>query len=105
MLNNFQGGSQLLSHLQDKLAKTMPEDVTLQDVREKLQSHLAGGEEMPCTHIQTCARLLSFNADLVDKDFADELQSHWNGISKEVAKESKISFFVPCLRLRHRCRY
>ncbi|KAK7677844.1 hypothetical protein QCA50_019156 [Cerrena zonata] len=97
-----EGGSQFLSHLQDKLAKMMPKNTTVKKVREKLQWHLTTGEEMGAAHLQMLARILSFNAELVDKDYVDEIQSHWNGISKDVASESKISFFVPCLRLRFR---
>lgn len=80
----------------------MPKNTTVKKVREKLQWHLQTGEEMPPTHLKLLARLLSFNADLVNRDYAEELQSHWNGIAKDVANESKISFFVPCLRLRFR---
>lgn len=57
---------------------------------------------MEPTHIRTFARLLSHNASLIDPEYVSELQSHWAGVARDVIKETKISFFVPCLRLRHR---
>lgn len=71
-------------------------------VREKLQWHLQTGEEVSAPHLRMLARLLSFNSGLVDPDYARELQSHWNGLSQDVISETKISFFVPCLRMRFR---
>jgi hypothetical protein len=48
------------------------------------------------------ARLLSYNADFVDKERADDQQSHWN-IPAKVKTEMRVSFFVPCLRSRFEC--
>jgi hypothetical protein len=68
-------------------------------VRVELEKHLGAGEEMPREHIRMLARLLSHNADLMDQEWADDQQSHWN-ISAETKKETRVSFFVPCLRPR-----
>lgn len=95
------GGSQFTLHLEARLAKTM-KGASNRAVREKLQWHLQTGEEMEPTHIRTFARLLSHNASLIDPEYVSELQSHWAGVARDVIKETKISFFVPCLRLRHR---
>jgi hypothetical protein len=72
------------------------------EVRVELENHLRAGEEMPEEHIRMFARLLSHNADLVDKEWVDDQQSHWN-ISAEAKKETRVSFFVPCLRPRFEC--
>jgi hypothetical protein len=72
------------------------------DVRAELEKHLGAGEEMPGEHIRMFARLLSHNAGLVDKEWANDQQSHWN-ISTETKEETRISFFVPCLRPRFEC--
>ncbi|KAI0311543.1 hypothetical protein OF83DRAFT_1287480 [Amylostereum chailletii] len=92
-------GSQLMEHLQ---ARFMKEGSTLRQAREKLQLHLRTGLEMPEVHMRTFARILSSNSDLLDPEYKTEMQSHWKGISREVAKETRISFVAPCLRLRWR---
>ncbi|PBK86557.1 hypothetical protein ARMGADRAFT_1047817 [Armillaria gallica] len=66
------GGSQFTLFLEAKIKKNMPR-ASAKQVREKLQFHMQCGE-----------------------------QSHWSGISQAAVKETKISFFVPCLRLRWR---
>ncbi|KAF9030311.1 hypothetical protein BDZ89DRAFT_672575 [Hymenopellis radicata] len=96
-----EGGSQFTLHLQSRLAETMP-GASPRKVLEQLQEHLGSGIETPDAHLRTFARLLSYNSSLLDPTFVDELQSHWNGISHDVIKETRISFFVPCLRLRWR---
>lgn len=72
-------------------------------VRAKFRDAMADSHGFSLPHIRMCARTLSANADLVDAEYAREEQSHWNKISKEVARETKISFLVPCMRLRYRC--
>lgn len=53
-------------------------------------------------HIRFLARMLAYNSSLVDPDVVDEKQSHWNGVSRDVKAETRLSFFVPALRLRWR---
>ncbi|KAJ7034135.1 hypothetical protein C8F04DRAFT_1102362 [Mycena alexandri] len=93
------GGSQFLAHLESRLRETLPSGMSDDDVRVEFEKHLTSGEEMPEEHVRMFARLLSYNADLVDKEWADDEQSHWN-ISTEAKKETRVSFFVPCLRPR-----
>ncbi|KAF7335274.1 Ankyrin repeat and mynd domain-containing protein 2-like [Mycena sanguinolenta] len=92
-------GAEFVLHLESRLREILPSRLSDDDVRVELEKHLTSGEEMPEEHIRMFARLLSHNADLVDKEWADDQQSHWN-ISKEASKETRISFFVPCLRPR-----
>ncbi|KAJ6515258.1 hypothetical protein C8R45DRAFT_1086477 [Mycena sanguinolenta] len=92
-------GLQFVLHLESRLRENLPSHLSDDDVRAELQKRLSAGEEMPQEHFRMFARLLSHNADLVDKEWADDQQSHWN-LSKEASKETRISFFVPCLRPR-----
>ncbi|KAJ7265397.1 hypothetical protein B0H12DRAFT_1230429 [Mycena haematopus] len=92
-------GAQFLIHLESRLREILPSGLSDDDVRVELEKHLTAGEEMPEEHIRMFARLLSYNADLVDKEWVNDQQSHWN-ISKEARKETRVSFFVPCLRPR-----
>ncbi|KAF8207877.1 hypothetical protein K438DRAFT_1713412 [Mycena galopus ATCC 62051] len=92
-------GLQFVNHLESRLREVLPSGLSDADVRVELEKHLRAGEEMPEAHIRMFARLLSHNADLVDKEWADDQQSHWN-ISKEAREETRVSFFVPCLRPR-----
>ncbi|KAI0311544.1 hypothetical protein OF83DRAFT_1166299 [Amylostereum chailletii] len=78
------------------------EGSTLQAAREKLQYHLRTGLQMSEVHMRTFARILASNSDLIDPDYKREMQSHWHGVSHDVAKETRISFVAPCLRLRWR---
>ncbi|KAJ7619519.1 hypothetical protein FB45DRAFT_1062907 [Roridomyces roridus] len=96
-----EGGSEFMLHLESRLREILPQDISDADLRAQLEYHLSTGEEMPAEHIRMLARLLSYNSELVDKEWADDQQSHWN-ISQQVQKETKISFFVPCLRPRFR---
>jgi Zn-dependent peptidase ImmA (M78 family) len=91
----MQGGAQFLLHLESRLRELLPSHSSDDDVRAELEKHLGAGEEM-------FARLLSHNAGLVDKEWANDQQSHWN-ISTETKEETRISFFVPCLRPRFEC--
>ncbi|KAJ7145820.1 hypothetical protein C8R44DRAFT_755959 [Mycena epipterygia] len=93
------GGLHFMLHLQSRLREILPAGTSDDDVRVEFEKRLTSGEEMPETDLRMLARLLSYNADLVDKEWADDEQSHWN-IPNEVKKESRISFFVPCLRPR-----
>ncbi|KAJ7922352.1 hypothetical protein B0H13DRAFT_2267582 [Mycena leptocephala] len=94
-----EGGSQFMTHLESRLREILPPKMSDDDVRVEFEKHLRAGEEMPAEHVKMFARLLSYNADLVDKEWADDQQSHWN-ISTEAKKETRVSFFVPCLRPR-----
>ncbi|KAJ7145819.1 hypothetical protein C8R44DRAFT_655794 [Mycena epipterygia] len=94
-----EGGSQFTLHLESRLREILPSGASDDDVRVELEKHMTAGEEMPEAHLCMLARLLSHNADLVDKEWVDDQQSHWN-IPKEVKKETRISFFVPCSRPR-----
>ncbi|KAJ7682046.1 hypothetical protein DFH06DRAFT_1160067 [Mycena polygramma] len=93
------GGSEFLGHLETRLKEILPPGTSDEDVRVELEKHLTMGEEMPAEHLRMFARLLSYNAELVDKEYVNDQQSHWN-ISIEAKKETRISFFVPCLRPR-----
>jgi hypothetical protein len=88
-----------MTHLESRLREILPPKMSDDDVRVEFEKHLRAGEEMPAEHVKMFARLLSYNADLVDKEWADDQQSHWN-ISTEAKKETRVSFFVPCLRPR-----
>ena len=90
-------------HLEKRVSETMKNNATQRQVREKLQWHLQTGEPTPEEHLRMMARLLSSNADLVASHYVCEQQSHWSGVSHDTQKETRISFFVPCLRLRWRC--
>ncbi|KAJ7682043.1 hypothetical protein DFH06DRAFT_1160063 [Mycena polygramma] len=92
-------GSQFLLHLESRIKEILPPRTSQANVRAELEKHLTMGEEMPAEHLRMFARLLSYNADLVDKDYVEDQQSHWN-ISAEAKKETRVSFFVPCLRPR-----
>ncbi|KAJ7482253.1 hypothetical protein B0H11DRAFT_2022344 [Mycena galericulata] len=96
-----EGGSQFTLHLQSRLREILPQGVSDSALRAELEKRLSSGEEMPKEHLRMFARLLSHNADLIDKEWVDDQQSHWN-VSKEVKEETRISFFVPCLRPRFR---
>ena len=86
-------------HLEAKMRKS---GMNHQKAREQLQFHMQSGIEVPEVHLRTYARILSANSDLLADELEEELQSHWGGISPEVAKETRISFITPCLRLRWR---
>ena len=81
----------------------MSERATVKQVSAEFQRQLAASEEMQPAHIRLFARLLSSNAELVDPEYIRDEQSHWNNVPREVINETKIAFFVPCLRLRWRC--
>lgn len=68
--------------------------------REQIQFYVGAGFEVSEVHLRTMARILSANSTFMDPDYINEQQSHWNGISRDVAKETRISFMAPCLRLR-----
>lgn len=99
----FQGGSQFTLHLEERLRKLVP-GTSAKAARKKLQDHMGAAEDVAETHLRMFARLLSFNSELVDRRYVTELQSHWKGVTQDVIKETKISFFVPCLRMRFRYR-
>jgi hypothetical protein len=88
-------------HLESRLEDILPPGTSAAEVRKEFEYHLQCGEEMPEAHIRMFARLLSYNSELVDREWMDDLQGHWF-LSKEVEKETRISFFVPCPRLRFR---
>ncbi|KAJ6614637.1 hypothetical protein B0H10DRAFT_1916467 [Mycena sp. CBHHK59/15] len=96
-----EGGSQFTLHLESRLREILPPGASDDDVRAELENRLCCGEEMAEGHIRMLARLLSHNSELVDKEWADDQQSHWN-LAKEAKKETRVSFFVPCLRPRFR---
>ncbi|KAJ6520960.1 hypothetical protein B0H19DRAFT_1146758 [Mycena capillaripes] len=93
------GGSEFMAHLESRMREILPSGTSDDDVRVEFEKHLTSGEEMPEEHLRMFARLLSHNADLVDQEWVDDQQSHWN-ISTEAKKETRVSFFVPCLRPR-----
>ncbi|KAJ7079575.1 hypothetical protein B0H15DRAFT_858273 [Mycena belliarum] len=95
------GGSQFTLHLESRLREILPPGTSNDKVRVELERHLSSGEEMAEEHLLMFARLLSHNADLVDKEWVEDQQSHWN-IQKDVKSETRISFFTPCLRPRFR---
>ncbi|KAJ7827647.1 hypothetical protein B0H14DRAFT_3873602 [Mycena olivaceomarginata] len=99
MESHPKGGAQFLLHLESRLRELLPSHSSDDDVRAELEKHLGAGEEMPGEHIRMFARLLSHNAGLVDTEWANDQQSHWN-ISTETKEETRVSFFVPCLRPR-----
>ncbi|KAJ7821174.1 hypothetical protein B0H14DRAFT_2831817 [Mycena olivaceomarginata] len=68
-------GSQFLTHLESRLRERLPSRMSDDEVRVELENHLRAGEEMPEEHIRMFARLLSHNADLVDKEWVDDQQS------------------------------
>jgi len=92
----------LTGRLQERFGEGMP-GASQAEISRKFQMELSAGEEVESSHLRMFARLLSFNSELLGSDYVGEMQSHWNGISRQVANESNISFFVPCLRLRWRC--
>ncbi len=100
-LTKNQGGSQFTLFLEAKIKKNMPR-ASAKQVREKLQFHMQCGEQVSEAHLRLFARLLSFNSELLDPTYSEEQQSHWSGISQAAVKETRISFFIPCLRLRWR---
>ncbi len=100
-LTKRQGSSQFTLFLESKIKKNMPRASAKQG-REKLQFHMQCGEQVSEAHLRMFAHLLSFNPKLLDPVYSEEYQSHWSGISQATVKETKISFFVPCLRLRWR---
>ena len=68
--------------------------------REQIQFHIGAGFEVSEVHLRTMARILSANSTFMDPEYIEEQQSHWNGVPRDVAKETRISFMTPCLRLR-----
>ncbi|PBK86545.1 hypothetical protein ARMGADRAFT_1017247 [Armillaria gallica] len=95
------GGSQFTLFLEAKIKKDIP-SASAKQLRGKLQFHMQCGEQVSEAHLRMFPRLLSFDSELLDPAYPEEHQSHWSGISQAAVKESKISFFVPCLRLRWR---
>lgn len=87
--------------LEKRLKERMP-NLSPKKLRAKLQWYLQSGNEVAEPHLRMFARLLSFNSGLIDPAYVEELQSHWSGLSRDVVKETNVSFFVPCLRLRWR---
>ncbi|KAJ7821181.1 hypothetical protein B0H14DRAFT_2831833 [Mycena olivaceomarginata] len=85
------GGAKFVTHLESRLRQILPPGTSNDAVRVELEKHLGAGEEMPREHIRMLARLLSHNADLMDQEWADDQQSHWN-ISAETKKETRVSF-------------
>ncbi|KAJ7821180.1 hypothetical protein B0H14DRAFT_3876000 [Mycena olivaceomarginata] len=105
-------GAQFLSHLQSRLRwaspqiryrvprdnppwcakRRMNEQTRLRQLpqRELSPSGFRAGDETPKEHIRMFARLLSYNADFVDKEWADDQQSHWN-IPAKVKTEMRLS--------------
>ncbi|KAJ6619062.1 hypothetical protein B0H10DRAFT_1947075 [Mycena sp. CBHHK59/15] len=81
-----EGGSQFTLHLESRLREILPPGASDDDVRAELENRLCCGEEMAEGHIRMLARLLSHNSELVDKEWADDQQSHWN-LAKEAKKE------------------
>ncbi|KAJ6526588.1 hypothetical protein DFH09DRAFT_168796 [Mycena vulgaris] len=96
-----EGGAKLTDHLESRVREILPPGTSDEDVRAEFQTRFGFGDEVPEEHIRMMARLLSHNADLVDQEWVNDQQSHWN-ISKEVKNETRVSFFVPCLRPRFR---
>lgn len=91
-----------MTHLQDKLGKQP--GMTLRKAREELQDRLTRGVEMSPLHLRLWAQILSANSALVDKEYVEEIQSHWSGLTREQVAETRISFVAPCLRLRWRAQ-
>ncbi|KZV74815.1 hypothetical protein PENSPDRAFT_647598 [Peniophora sp. CONT] len=90
-------GLQFFNYIQEQLEK---KGMSTKKAREQIQFHTGAGFEVSEVHLRTLARILSANSTFMDQDYIDEQQSHWNGISRDVAKETRISFMAPCLRLR-----
>ncbi|KZV81166.1 hypothetical protein EXIGLDRAFT_844820 [Exidia glandulosa HHB12029] len=95
-----EGGLQFMTYLQNKIQKQP--GMTDRKAAEKLHFHLTSGVSMSALHLRLWAQILDVNAQLVDKEYVEEQQSHWSGLSREQIKETGISFVVPCLRLRWR---
>ncbi|KAF7345105.1 Ankyrin repeat and mynd domain-containing protein 2-like [Mycena venus] len=91
------GGSDFMVHLESRLQELSPPGTSADDVRVQLESHILAAQQTPPEHLLMMARLLSFNADLINQKWADDQQSK---ISQAARKETRISFFVPCLRPR-----
>jgi hypothetical protein len=72
------------------------------EARKKLQYHLQIGVPFAEIHLRTLARVLDVNSTFLDPTYVEELQSHWKGVSRDVEKETKISFITPCMRMRWR---
>ncbi|ESK86290.1 ankyrin repeat and mynd domain-containing protein 2-like [Moniliophthora roreri MCA 2997] len=89
-------GSLLIGHVLQKLAKTMSDEAA----KEKINFYTGCSQEVSEDHLRTFVRVLDANADLLDTDYVEETQSHWKGVSKALAQQTRISFFSPCLRLR-----
>ncbi|KAG9222180.1 hypothetical protein CCMSSC00406_0009007 [Pleurotus cornucopiae] len=94
--------SKFLERLQELVRERMPASATPVEVNEEFKYHLQCGIETAEPHLRMFARMLSYNSTLLDPEWVNEQQSHWNGIQQDVKKETKISFIVPCLRLRWR---
>lgn len=98
---SYKDGSLLASHLLEHFEKGMPK-ASAAKVQKEFQLQLGAYEHVEDAKLRMLARLLSYNSELISSDYALEQQSHWNGISKELAEQTRISFFAPCLRMRWR---
>ncbi len=94
--------SKFLERLQELVRERMPPSATPVEVNKAFKFHLQCGIGTAEPHLRMFARMLSYNSTLLDPAWVNEQQSHWNGIQQDVKKETKISFIVPCLRLRWR---
>ena len=98
-MTRTQDGIHLTTHVENKF---LHEGMNARNAREKLQRHLQDVIDISDSHLRMWARLLDANSTFLDPEYVKEMQSHWNGVQPEVAAQSKISFIVPCLRLRWR---
>jgi hypothetical protein len=99
LTGRIQDGLQFTLYLQEKFEKA---GMSPAAARKKLEYGLQTAVPFPEVHIRTLARVLDANSSFLDPSYVEELQSHWKGISREVEKETKISFITPCMRLRWR---
>lgn len=86
-----------MNYLESRLRDIFPPGASDDDVRLQLERIIMSAQEMPKDPLLMLARLLSFNAGLVDQKWAANQQ--WNTF-EGAGQETRISFFVPCLRPR-----
>ncbi|KAJ7657919.1 hypothetical protein DFH06DRAFT_1197507 [Mycena polygramma] len=87
---------EFIAHLESRIFNVLPPLTSNADVRVHLENHIKSARIVPEAHLLMLARLLSFNASLINPTWVSF------GISEEVKRETRISFFVPCLRPRFR---
>ncbi|KAJ6542689.1 hypothetical protein B0H19DRAFT_1171458 [Mycena capillaripes] len=91
------GGSKFMLYLESRLREILPPGTSDDDVRVELERQITSAQQIPQEHLLMLARLLSYNSGLIDPSWVNAQQAH---VSDEVKMETRISFFVPCLRPR-----